>query len=95
MINSPLSSIDNNRPWWRYTAVMMAYTFSLWCTDLSLVQVGSFWAATALHGSIFLPTARIRSRQGAACMVASSHIVGELLVLFTYQCCDKNILIHI
>lgn len=90
MTNSPLLPINNNRPWWHCATMMMTYTFCLRSADLSLVQVGSFWAATALHKSIFQPTARIRARQGEARTVASTHIIGELLVLITCHCCNTT-----
>lgn len=91
MISSPLSSIDNNRPRWRRTAVVVANALCLWGTHVSLVQVSSPRTATAVYRRVVQSTARVRSRQGTACVVAGLHVVGELLVLLTFQSFDRTL----
>lgn len=89
MISSPLASINNDRPWWRGSTVVMANTLRLWSAHVSLVQVSSLRTAAALHWSIVQSAAGVGSRQGAACVVAGLHAVGEFLVLLTWHSCEQ------
>lgn len=56
----------------------------------SLVEVGSLWTAAALHRSVAQSTAKIRSRQGATCVVTGLHSIRESLVLLTRQCYEQH-----
>lgn len=87
-ILSPFPSVDNNRPRWHCTTVVVTNTICLSGADVSLVQVSSLWTATALHRHIIHPTARVRARQGAARMVACLSVVGEFLILLTCHSWD-------
>lgn len=89
MTSSPLTSINNDRPRWRGSTVVVANTLRLWSARASLVQVSSLRTAAALHWSIVQSAAGVGSRQGAARAVAGLHVVGESLVLLTWQSCEQ------
>lgn len=88
-MTSPLASVNNCRPRWRSSAMVLAWTLWLGSTH-SLVKMGSLRTAAALHRSVAQPAARVRSRQRAARVVAGLHTVGESLVLLTRHSCGHR-----
>lgn len=89
MMSSPLASVNDRRPWWHGSTMVVARTLRLGSAH-SLVEMGSLRTAAALHRSVAQSAARVRSRQGAAGVVAGLHSVGESLVLLTRQICGQN-----
>lgn len=88
-MSSPLATINNRRPRWCGSTVVVAWTLRLGSAH-SLVEMGSLRTATALHRCVAQSAARVRSRQGAAGVVAGLHSVEESLVLLTWHICGQQ-----